>query len=54
MEIEIRNIGPLDLGWVHETLTEHWMGPTVVSRGHLYRADRLPGLIAVLKDARNS
>jgi DNA-3-methyladenine glycosylase I len=49
---EIRQIGPADLEWISGLLRRSWASTRVVSRGRLYQADRLPGLVAVDRDDR--
>jgi ribosomal protein S18 acetylase RimI-like enzyme len=36
--------------WATALLTEHWGSASIVSRGHMYQADELPGFVAVEKD----
>jgi len=36
-----------DREWIIEMLGDHWGSPVVVSRGRVYLADQLPGLVAI-------
>lgn len=47
MHFDIRRLDESDREWVHRLLVDHWGGPEIVSRGHVHRADRLPGFVAV-------
>ena len=40
-------IDPSDREWIIEMLGDHWGSPVVVSRGRVYLADQLPGLVAI-------
>ena len=42
----VHQIAPSDRTWIENLLREHWGSTKVVSRGRLYHADQLPGLIA--------
>jgi ribosomal protein S18 acetylase RimI-like enzyme len=48
-EYQIRPLIDDDREWVTSLLKEWWAGPLVVTRGQVYRADELPGFIAVLE-----
>ena len=45
-QYEIRQVAPSDRTWINNLLQDHWGSVNVVSRGRLYHADQLPGLIA--------
>jgi len=45
--IEIITLDERYRAWARVLLVESWAGPTVVSRGRLYDASRLPGLVAI-------
>ena len=47
MGIEIRGADDHDRVWIGDLLREHWGSPTIVSRGRVHHADRLPGLVAL-------
>ncbi len=49
--VVVRPAGDLDRDWVRATLLERWGSPVVVSRGRAHRADGLPALVAVRRDA---
>lgn len=38
---------PDDRDWVAQVLVEHWASTSIVTRGRVHQADRLPGLIAL-------
>ena len=46
---QIRPVNEGDRSWVTRLLEEWWAGPKIVTRGRAYRADELPGFIAVQK-----
>jgi GNAT superfamily N-acetyltransferase len=45
--IEIITLDERYRAWARVLLVESWTGPMVVSRGRLYDASRLPGLVAI-------
>jgi len=49
---KIRPIDEDDRAWVAGLLKEWWEGPKVVTRGKIYRADELPGFLAVMERER--
>ena len=46
--IEVRSVSAGDSGFVLEELSRHWGSPGIWSLGRMIRADRIPGLIAVV------
>jgi len=47
---QIRPINKNDRTWAASVLTEHWGSARSVSRGRLYQADELSGIVAVQRD----
>ncbi|OGO30552.1 MAG: GNAT family N-acetyltransferase [Chloroflexi bacterium RBG_16_56_11] len=47
---QIRPINTDDKDWIVGLLQEWWAGPRIVTRGKVYRADELPGFIAIQKN----
>lgn len=47
-EIQIKKIAVKDKPWIQKILEKHWGSTKIVSRGRLYKADKLPGFIAVI------
>jgi ribosomal protein S18 acetylase RimI-like enzyme len=50
MSVRIRPFTKEYKPWATALLTEHWGSARIVSRGHMYQADELPGFVAVEKD----
>ncbi len=50
--IQIRPIVKADKEWVISILEKHWGSVKIVSRGKVYKADHLPGFIAVLNNKK--
>jgi ribosomal protein S18 acetylase RimI-like enzyme len=50
MSFRIRPFTKEYKSWATALLTEHWGSARTVSRGQVYQADELPGLVAVEKD----
>jgi len=44
---QIRPLNKDDKTWVASLLTEHWGSVKMVTRGKIYKADELPGFVAV-------
>jgi ribosomal protein S18 acetylase RimI-like enzyme len=44
---QIRPLNQADRAWVTRFLEGHWGSASIVSRGRLHQADRLPGFVAV-------
>jgi GNAT superfamily N-acetyltransferase len=49
--LSVRPAGSGDRRWIGRTLTEAWGSTTVISRGSVHDASRLPALLAVSADA---
>jgi N-acetylglutamate synthase-like GNAT family acetyltransferase len=52
MCISVREATDADHDWIADLLEIHWGSPSVVSRGRIHQADRLPAFIA-MKDAED-
>jgi ribosomal protein S18 acetylase RimI-like enzyme len=50
MRIEIREYAEQDRAWARDLLKQRWGSSSVVSRGKMHHADRLPGFIAYIDD----
>ncbi len=45
-KFQIRRINKNDRDWIIQVLREWWAGPTIVTRGKVHEADKLPGFVA--------
>jgi GNAT superfamily N-acetyltransferase len=52
MTLFLRDFVPEDLNWAKEILTDAWASTQVVSKGIVYDADQLPGIVAQLDKER--
>lgn len=51
-KIQVRPVSPEDQTWVFDFLREHWGSTEIVSRGHIHRANELPGFMAIQGENR--
>jgi len=49
-QFQIRQLNEVDNAWVTRLLEEHWGSTKIVTRGQVYHADNLPGIIAIQDD----
>jgi ribosomal protein S18 acetylase RimI-like enzyme len=51
-DVRVRDLGPADLAWERQVLSEAWSSTRMVSRGRLTDLVTLPGLVAEWQDQR--